>query len=164
MAIILNPALFGLEGEALEPRDLIAKINGFDITNCIVSVGSVGHNREDSEWVKMQGQKRATVYTRGMIVPKDMTLTILAAGAALLKQTISPIGKWAETKFTLTIQFAPPLSALPGLPSILSLPTLTWTMSKCLLMSDGFGSETGAIKDEWTIRIGELDTPAGLGT
>lgn len=162
--ITLDPSILGLEGQLIEVNMAVIKIAGIEIPNGIVtSFTGVGHSREQSDWVPGLGQSLNDKFTTGIMTPKDISLKILVAVVPLIKQAISITGKWAKTRFPMSLQFQPPASAIVGLPGITGLPTLTWTFDGCLLMDDGTGAETGAVIAEWTVRPGKIDTPSGIG-
>ncbi len=163
--IILDPSILGLEGQMIEVNMAVIKIAGIEVPNgMIASITSVGHSREQSEWVDGLGQKMSDKFTRGLLRPQDMTIRILAHIAIYVKQSISISGKWADTFFSMSLQFQPPASALPGIPALNGLPTMTWTFTDCLLQTSNMSAETAAVYEEWNIRPRKIDTPAGIGT
>lgn len=163
MGIILDPSIFGASAQAIEGRNCIVSINYVKVgENAIKSVTGVGASREGAEWVTGLGRSKAGVSTWGVWTPRDVTVQVFGAYTNFAKQLIGPFGNYQDQLFSLSLQFEKPLQ-LFGLASIISFPTLTYSLNDCIFMGDSQGIDVGGgvIVDEWTIRPTTIDVPAG---
>jgi hypothetical protein len=166
MGIILDPALFGLQGRTHEANAAIVKFNGTDVgKNSVVSITGNGINKEGVNNNFALGSRGLVSYTSGVVVPRDLTVTIYTAMAETIKSLISPAGNWLVDKFSITLQLDAPSSAFPGVTGLLSLPVLTSSIVGCEIIGTELGVEPagGAIVDVWTIKPLRIDTPSGQG-
>jgi hypothetical protein len=166
MAIILSPDLLGIEGQTHEATAAVVKLNGVELgDNAIRSITSFGWSSEGVENNFALGNPQIVSYTNGVIVPRDITITVYVAAAEIIKTIISPIGKYALTKFNLTIQLDAPDSQFPGVAGLISLPTLTTSISGCKLIGESTGVEAGgaSVMNEWTVKPLRIESAAGTG-
>jgi hypothetical protein len=165
--IILSPDLLGIEGQTHEATASVVKINGVELSeNAIRSITSLGWSKEGVNNNFALGNRHLVSYTSGVIVPRDISIILYSAMAEVIKGIISPTGKWAVSKFNITVQLDAPSSAFPGVAGLLSLPVLTTTINGCEIIGTDTGIEAagGAIVDTWTVKPLKIRSPSGLGT
>lgn len=167
MGIILSPDLLGIEAQTHEANAAIVKINGVEIgDNALRSITSLGWSREGVENNFALGNRELVSFTEGVIVPRDITITLYTAMAEAIKAIIGgPLGTWAKSRFNITVQLDAPESAFPGVVGLLGLPVLTTTITGCLIIGTSLGVEAGgaAIVDEWTVKPRRIESASGLG-
>lgn len=164
--IVLSPDLLGIEGQAHEGNAAKVKLNGVELdNNAIQSITSLGWSREGVNNNFALGNDYLASYTSGVIVPRDLTIVVYAAMSEVLKSIISSTGKWGKTKFSITVQLDAPESAFPGVAGLLGLPTLTTSITGCMItgVEQGIESAGGAIVDNWTVKPLKIYSPSGPG-
>lgn len=164
--IILDPSLLGQEGQTYEGKDAVVRLNGMPIPKCIAGITGAGHTVNGSEFGHALGSRSPVFFTSGTIEPSNFTVTVFYHASTILKQIISPIGRFLDVPFNIEVQLDNPGSGIQGLPAIISLPTLSLSWEMCKIQSTGLPIEVGGgrMVEEWTVRALRFIDPAGVGS
>jgi hypothetical protein len=163
--IILDPSLLGIEGQTYEGKDAVVRLNGVQIPKCIGAVTGAGHTVNGAAYGWALGSRRPVYLTKGTIEPSEFTVSVMYHASTILKQIISPLGRFLDDVWSLEIQFDNPGSGIPGLASLLTLPTITMSWEQCQIVKTGMPIEIGgsAQIEEWTVKALIFNDPAGVG-
>ena len=164
--IILDPSLLGQEGQTFEGKDAIVRLNGTPIPKCIAAITGAGLTANGSEYGFALGSRLPVFFTKGTIEPSNFTVSVYYHAATILKQVISPVGKFMDAPFNIEVQLENPGSGIQGLPAIISLPTLSLSWEQCVIQSTALPIEVGGgrMVEEWTVRALRFIDPAGVGS